>query len=144
MIALREALQFLRDNPAHTEDPMIVYTDSQSALVSLQGGPSAQTSQLGTDIWRALRELARDGRQIILQWVPSHCGLDGNERVDCIAKEASFLRQDNIVVDVQTAYRAAVQVPPEPFGYASLGLMKNNNNNNQHRRASDMLRTAYV
>ena len=50
MIALRAAPQFLLDNPAHTEDPVVVCTDSQSALTSLQGGPSAQTSQLGIDI----------------------------------------------------------------------------------------------
>ena len=111
MIALRKALQFLLDNPAHTEDHVVVCTDSQSALASLQGGPSVQTSQLGTDIWRALRELARDDRQIILQWVPSHCGLGGNERVDSIAKEASLLNQeDTATIDVQTAHRAAARL----------------------------------
>ena len=110
MIALLAALQFLLDNPAHTEDPVVVCTDSQSALASLQGGPSAQTSQLGIDIWRALRELAGDGRQLIMQWVPSHCGLGGNERVDTIAKEASSLNQGEAVVDVRTDHRAAARI----------------------------------
>ena len=68
MIALREALQLVHNNPAHTEDPVVVCIDSQSALASIHD----QTSQLGNDIWRALRELAGDGRQLILQWVPFH------------------------------------------------------------------------
>ena len=109
LIALREALQFLRDNPAHTEDPVGICTDSPSALASIQGCPSAQTSQLGIDIWRALRELAGNGRQIILQCVPSHRGLGGNERVDSIAKEASSVSQET-VVEVQTVHRAAARL----------------------------------
>ena len=31
---------------------------------------------------------------LYLQWVPSHCGLEGNERADNIAKEANSLDQD--------------------------------------------------
>ena len=87
MTALRAALQFLTDNPEHADDP-VVCTDSQSALATLQGGPPAQSSVLGIDIWKALKELARDGRHVIMQWVPSHCALAGNERVDTTAKEA--------------------------------------------------------
>ena len=63
-----------------------------------------------TLMWRALRELAGDGRQLILQWVPSHCGLGGNERVDNIAKEASSLNQEEAVMDVRTAHRAAARI----------------------------------
>ena len=89
---------------------MVVCTHSQSALATLQGGPLAQTSQLGIDIRRAPRELAGEDRQLILQWVPSHCGLDGNERVDKIAKDASSLSQENTDVDVQTAHHAAARL----------------------------------
>lgn len=74
------------DNPAHTEDPIVVCTDSQSALATLQEGPATPTSPLGIIIWRALKQLERLD---ILQWVPSHCCITGNERVDSIANEAA-------------------------------------------------------
>ena len=111
MIALQAALRFLIENPAHTEDPVVCCTDSQSALAALREGPSAQKSQLGTDIWGALRQLAVGGRTIILQWVPAHCGIPGNEKVDAIAKDAAAtLAQDDVPVDVRTAYRAVARL----------------------------------
>jgi hypothetical protein len=30
---------------------------------------------------------------VILQWVPSHCGLLGNEKADCLAKLGSYKKQ---------------------------------------------------
>ena len=110
MVALNAALTHLLKNPTHVEDPIVTCRDSQSALASLCGGPAAQSSPLGVAVWRTLRGLAAGGRQVHLQWVPSHCGLDGNERADAIAKEAGSLDQTSVPVDVQTAHRAAARV----------------------------------
>ena len=109
LIALQAALKHLLF-PAHEEDPIVVCTDSRSALMSLRSGPAAQSSPLGIDIWRSLRGLAAGGRQLFLQWVPSHCGTAGNERADTIAKEACSHPQDNVPVDGQTAHRVAARV----------------------------------
>ncbi|KAF0303737.1 hypothetical protein FJT64_024334 [Amphibalanus amphitrite] len=43
-------------------------------------------------------------------WVPSHCGVDENERADQIAKEATALPQAAVPVDVATAHRAAARL----------------------------------
>ena len=110
MVALDAALSHLLEDPSHPEDPIVVCTDSQSALSSLRDGPAAQSSPLGIAIWRSLRGLAAGDRRIHLQWVPSHCGLAGNERADAIAKEASSLDQAEASVDVRTAHRAAARV----------------------------------
>ena len=69
LIALQAALKHLLEFPAHEEDPIVVCTDSRSALMSLQSGPAAQNSPLGIDIWRSLRGLAAGGRQLFFQWV---------------------------------------------------------------------------
>ncbi|XP_043212634.1 uncharacterized protein LOC122376759 [Amphibalanus amphitrite] len=114
MVALRTALSFLLENPLHADDPVVICTDSQSALAALREGPAAQHSPLGGAIWRALRGLTAGGRQVHLQWVPSHCGLEGNERADSIAKEASNLAQDQAPIDVQTARRAAAREADTP------------------------------
>ena len=42
-----------------------------------------------------LQVLMRTHQDIVLQWVPSHCGLVGNERADHLAKEGSHMEQTN-------------------------------------------------
>ena len=109
MVALSLALADLRAHPEHVDDPVVICTDSQSALKRLKGGPSVQTSPLGVSIWTSLLELAATGRRLHLQWVPSHCGLPGNERADELAKTATALPQEDVPVDATTVYRAAVR-----------------------------------
>ncbi|GBN74811.1 hypothetical protein AVEN_223007-1 [Araneus ventricosus] len=40
-----------------------------------------------------LRTLTLKGKRIVLQWVPGHCGLLGNEQVDFLAKRGANLLQ---------------------------------------------------
>ena len=73
-------------------------------------GPAEQRSQLNRAVWDALVRLSEDGtRRIRLQWVPSHCGLDGNEKADTLAKEAAALPQEDVPVDTRTVHRAAAR-----------------------------------
>ena len=109
-MALSLFLVHLQDQPANTENPVVLCTDSQSAIRRLQRGPSAQSSPLGVSIWRSLLELASPGRQLHLQWVSSHCGLSGNERADELANAAAALPQDDVLVDVRTVYRVVARV----------------------------------
>ncbi|XP_043207002.1 uncharacterized protein LOC122373221 [Amphibalanus amphitrite] len=110
MIALQAAADYLTDNPAHEEDPIIFCTDSMAALARLREGPTAQTTPLGIQIWRALCSLASSGRAIHLQWVPSHCGIPGNERADTLAGEASALDQNSATPSTTTIQRAAARL----------------------------------
>ena len=110
LMALRAALQHLLQHPAHEEDPVIFCTDSQATLAVLRQGPTEQREQLGVEVWEALTRLsAGGGRRLHLQWVPSHCGLRGNERADKLAKEAAALHQEEEPVDVRTVVRAAAR-----------------------------------
>ena len=63
-----------------------------------------------TAIWDSLLELSSDGHRVLLQWIPSHCGIPGNERADQLAKDATALTQEDAPVDVTTVYRAAMKV----------------------------------
>ncbi|KAF0295398.1 Gag-Pol polyprotein [Amphibalanus amphitrite] len=110
MVALATALNWLLDRPEEDPgDPVMLCTDSQSALSALRAGPAAQQSRLGATIWQALLTLAERGRRAHLQWVPSHCGLEGNERADTLAKEAARLPQESAPLDVRTVHRAAAR-----------------------------------
>ena len=47
MVALRGALRIIVDHPSQQEDPIVVCTDSQSALAALREGAVAQSTPLG-------------------------------------------------------------------------------------------------
>ena len=50
-----------------------------------------QKSPLGTVVWMGLAALVVPPHHIHLQWVPSRCSIDGNQRADQVAKEAATL-----------------------------------------------------
>ena len=125
MTALRAALDHLLDNPEDTTDPVVICTDSRSALAALREGPAAQRSLQGAEAWHRLLAVSAGGRQVILQWIPSHCGIPGNDAADTLAKEAAAMDQDAAPLDVTTIYRAATRQareraararPPYPSG----------------------------
>ena len=64
MVALQSALALLISSPALDDDPVVICTDSQSALASLRDGPAALTAPLGISIWGLLSKLAGGGRQV--------------------------------------------------------------------------------
>ena len=107
MTALREALDHLLAHPRDTGDPVVFCTDSQSAIAALREGPAAQRSAQGAEVWRLLLRLAAGDRPVLLQWVPAHCGIPGNEAADALAREAAALPQGDVPLDVTTTYRAA-------------------------------------
>ena len=114
MLALKTGLEHLLDKPRHCDTPIVICTDSMASLATLREGPTAQTSPLGTAVWRALSRLSgQDHRQIHAQWVPSHCGISGNERADSVAKEAADLPQQDVPVDVRTIGRAVARTARE-------------------------------
>ncbi|XP_043236838.1 uncharacterized protein LOC122389163 [Amphibalanus amphitrite] len=110
MVALRETLNYIGNHTDHEEDPIILCTDSQAALSALRSGPAEQRTQLNRAVWDALALVSDNGeRQVRLQWVPSHCGLPGNEMADSLAKEAASLPQEQVPVDTRTVHRAAAR-----------------------------------
>eukprot|EP01059_Diplonema_ambulator_P028165 TRINITY_DN468_c0_g1_i3.p1 TRINITY_DN468_c0_g1~~TRINITY_DN468_c0_g1_i3.p1 ORF type:complete len:1404 (+),score=349.38 TRINITY_DN468_c0_g1_i3:453-4214(+) len=66
-----------------------MYTDSQSVLKWLQRGPGAAQYREELLLWNLIRVLCKKGLRLTLQYVPAHCGLDGNEKADKLATEAS-------------------------------------------------------
>ena len=64
-----------------------LFTDFESAISRLQGGPGAQTEQLADAIWKQI--MALSDYKITFQWVPGHAEIQGNEEAYIVAKEAS-------------------------------------------------------
>ena len=64
--------------PVHHD--VVVYSDSMSCLQAIE-------NPFICHIMNLLWSLSDKGTRVRFCWVPSHCGIDGNERVDQLAKE---------------------------------------------------------
>ncbi|KAJ4443088.1 hypothetical protein ANN_04738 [Periplaneta americana] len=65
----------------------IILSDSKAAILSIvsKHTPSSQTAE----ITKMLSQLISLNKRIVFQWIPSHCGILGNENVDALATKGS-------------------------------------------------------
>ena len=64
---------------------VVVYSDSMSCLQAIEGEDTENS--LICHIMNLLWALSDKGTRVRFCWVPSHCGIEGNEIVDQLAKE---------------------------------------------------------
>ena len=69
----------------HKASKFIIYTDSKSVLLALQNRDTS--SLLITKLLNKLNTLSKNNN-IIFTWIPSHIGIQGNEKEDRAAKKA--------------------------------------------------------
>ena len=89
--ALLEAITTLNSSeplPANA----VILTDCKSMLQSVQG--SRDQSQLMRSIRRELSSLSQK-TNLVLQWIPAHCDIKGNEEADKLSKEGSKATQED-------------------------------------------------
>ena len=82
--AVERALQFVKTN-AVTQN-FLIFTDSLSLIQSLQN--MILKNPLIGKIIRDINLSIEKGKNVVFCWVPSHCGIYGNEKADLAAKEA--------------------------------------------------------
>lgn len=82
--ALKMALKKI--SPQKT-DRITVYSDAQLAIRQLQA-TNKEGQALITQITKQARQLQNNGGEVIVRWIASHSGIEGNERADKTAKEA--------------------------------------------------------
>ncbi|XP_064646759.1 uncharacterized protein LOC135499744 [Lineus longissimus] len=89
MQALTSATDYLITTQEDVGDNLVLLTDSLSALQALM---AATSDQLTENLLKNLSSLLQD-RRVVLQWIPAHVGVPGNERADQLAKEGSKQHQ---------------------------------------------------
>ena len=89
----------------HECPQVVLLTDSSSALEALAGGKIPH-------LMARLQEAARH-RRVALQWIPAHCGIQGNEAADELAKLGAQEEQPDNSVSF-TEKRALVKAAMRP------------------------------
>ncbi|UYV82634.1 hypothetical protein LAZ67_22000283 [Cordylochernes scorpioides] len=90
LTAIWKALDVCLNQPfLHQTEGIIIYSDSRSSLEAIQKGNTRITQKIHS----LLTQLETLEKNCILQWIPAHVGIEGNEMADELAKEARKLSQ---------------------------------------------------
>ena len=86
LFAIKLALEFIKTNKIKEA---VIFTDSLSSIMKLRNSRTLNDAKL-IEILTLLHVLHQRGN-IYLQWIPSHCGILGNEIADSAAKRSLSL-----------------------------------------------------
>ena len=88
-LAIMNALKILNNNERFPPGRYKIITDSLSVCNSLSMlDYTAKTHHIIYGIKRIIQRLQQNQYNIDFMWIPSHCGIKGNEKVDQLAKQA--------------------------------------------------------
>ena len=88
--AIKEALIILeRITPSIPKARAVLLSDSRSVLEKLEDSKGEERQYLA----KCLGNVVRNTENLVLQWIPAHCRIEGNERADRLAKEGPVLEQ---------------------------------------------------
>ena len=80
---------------------IVIFTDSLSTLQKLESGTDV-SKDLTHLIWSLHNLMRRYHIRVVLQWIPAHTGIPGNERADALAKKGASLPQPDTPTDYTT------------------------------------------
>ncbi|XP_073990934.1 uncharacterized protein [Rhodnius prolixus] len=99
-MALAKLIEDKKDNPQ-----IVLFIDSQAAILAISSRHYTDHSEVG--IARShIAVLIERGTRVVLQWVPSHCGLTGNKQADELARRGAEMQQP----DTPLAFSAVKKV----------------------------------
>jgi hypothetical protein len=96
-VALKAGAAHIEDSPLSTNN-VVFFSDAKSVLQALDSARDKELNDLST----ALSSLCR-AHTVVLQWVPSHCNILGNEAADTLAKEGATKEQSDRSTTFQEA-----------------------------------------
>nr|KAG5699264.1 hypothetical protein BaRGS_000466 [Batillaria attramentaria] len=97
--ALQTAATTLEENRDNTHNRVVIFSDALSVLQALL---SPRNKDLNT-LAASLARLQQSTEHTVIQWVPSHCNIHGNEEADRLAKDGSRLPQEEQELNFEEA-----------------------------------------
>ena len=113
--ALKLAAKMVKDSTTDEYRQVVFLTDSASVLDALDNGGEHE-------LRKSLIELA-DKNRVALQWIPSHCGIPGNEAADQLAKEGAKypqIEEDLSYYEKKALIKASFRMPSTSDDYQFL------------------------
>ena len=77
------------DSRGEKDKSYTIFSDSQAALSRIQHDRTSPGQALAIEAISTAEAVVRRGNIVSLRWTPSHEGVEGNERVDRMAKRAA-------------------------------------------------------
>lgn len=95
LIAIHQTLHHAREGEC---DQVMIHSDSRSSLQTLKHVNTNDNATLITFILGHLQWFQQHGRQVTLNWVPSHMGISGNECANEVIKVVLRFREVQVHV----------------------------------------------
>ena len=96
-VAILQTLQYIQTNEIHK---CVVCTDSLSVVTALKDITSEHPVLI--EVMSLYHRITENGSDVIVLWIPGHCGIIGNEKADRLAKAAIFSDQ---TLECRVGYR---------------------------------------
>ena len=91
--ALSQGAKAILDIVGNHKEDVVFLTDSKSVLDAL--------ARHGEYELRVKLSKLIESRRVVLQWLPAHCGISGNEKADELAKRGANMQQENFPITIQ-------------------------------------------
>ena len=95
LYAIKQALSYTLTNET---GPTVIHCDSMSALQALSTQKIKENKNLLSHIHILISQHKTQNREVILNWIPSHIGIVGNDEADRLAKQTNLITQVQINV----------------------------------------------
>jgi len=118
-VALQKVVELQGRSLVPKEAHINLYTDSRSAIQKLAKATGKE--EIVHHVLSLAEQIEAGGNaQMTFQWIPGHCGIEGNMQADRLAKDASTLPQRATPVDLALLKQSSdITVPASGVGWPS-------------------------
>ena len=98
--AIQEALGILKNTlQSQPRAKVVILSDAKSVLKKLEDPHASELYYISENV----RAIQKTTQSLVLQWIPGHCNITGNEKADHLARQGSELAQINNDITFQEA-----------------------------------------